>query len=333
MKTFIAATLVGFTSLCSASDSITDFTVFSKTNIEYARSDFEGLVGAGGNIVVEDFSFVRATLNGVIAGETLKQSRGYIGSTPIRTGKTIQLNNLQASGDLSSAEVYLDNSTIRGDVRANYMKVTSGYMGYPTSSFGKWKKIGRAVAEREAMSLQNDLISLGIDLDSLSKACEALPGETVVVENGKLILNGSKDQNVFNVDGQYMAMVNEIIFRVPPQSTSIINVSGSSVVFEQLGVKLNAADPKKIIWNIFEATSLRIRNAGGRDIVNGRAVGMPGTFMAPMASTTFNEALITGSLWVEKLDGNEPGLNGGQVNDSLFNGISCSNTGKPGGKK
>jgi len=47
--------------------------------------------------------------------------------------------------------------------------------------------------------------------------------------------------------------------------------------------------------------------------------------------TTFNEALITGSLWVKNLDGNESGLNGGQVNDSLFNGISCLPV-RPGGK-
>lgn len=323
MKTLIALSLVG---------QITDYTVFSKANIEYARSDFEGLVGAGGDIVVEDFSFVNATNNGVIAVNSLKQSRGFIGSTPVVTGKTIQINNLKANGALSSCEVYLDNTAIYGDIRANYLKVTTGYMGYETSSYGAWKKISRGLCVQKQTSLQNDMISLGIDLDSLSFKCNELKAEITEIVNGKLILKGDKAQNVFSVDGSLMAMVNEIIFQIPKESTAIINVSGDSVVFERLGVKLNSADPKKIIWNIFEASHLRIRNAGGTDKVNGRAVGMPGTFMAPNADTIFNEALITGSLWVKNLDGNESGLNGGQVNDSLFNGISCVPV-RPGGKR
>lgn len=331
MKTLIALSFIGISSLCSASDLITDYTVFSKTNIEYARSDFEGLVGSGGDIFVEDFSFVNATRSGVIAAGTLKQSRGFIGSTPVVTGKTIQLNALKSNGALHSCEVYLDHTAVYGDIRANYLKVTTGYMGYETSSYGAWKKISRGVCASKLATLTNDMISLGIDLDTLSSKCNELQGTVVEPVYGKLVLKGDKAQNVFHVDGTLMSSVNEIVFQIPTQSTAIINVSGSSVVFEQLGIKLNSADPKKIIWNIFEATSLRIRNAGGRDIVNGRSVGMPGTFMAPNADTTFNEALITGSLWVKNLDGNESGLNGGQVNDSLFNGISCLPV-KPSGK-
>lgn len=331
MKTLIAVSLLGFSSLCSAANSITDFTVFSKVNIEYARSDFEGMVGAGGDILVEDFSFVNATNNGVIAAGSLKQARGFIGSTPVVTGKTIQINALKANGALNSCEVYLDNTAVYGDIRANYLKVTTGYMGYETSSYGSWKKISRGVCASKLATLTNDMISLGIDLDNLSKKCNELPGVVAEPVYGKLVLKGDKAQNVFNVDGTVMSSVNEIIFQIPASSTAIINVSGDRVVFEQMGIKLNSADPKKIIWNIYEATSLRIRNAGGRDIVNGRGVGMPGTFMAPYADTTFNEALITGSLWVKNLDGNESGLNGGQVNDSLFNGISCIPT-RPGGK-
>lgn len=332
MKTFIALSLVGFSSLCSAANLITDFAVYSKSNIEYARSDFEGLVGAGGDIVVEDFSFVNATNSGVIAAGTLKQSRGFIGSVPVVTGKSIQLSTLKANGALNSCEVYLDYTQVSGDIRANYLKVTtSGYMNYETSSYGAWKKISRGVCTSREATLTNDMASLGIDLDNLSAKCNELNGEVVEVAYGRLVLKGDKAQNIFNVDGTFMGSVRQILFQIPANSTAIINVSGSSVVFENLGVKLNGADPKKIIWNIYEATSLHIRHAGGSEIVNGRGVGMPGTFMAPQAETTFNEALITGSLWVKTLDGNEPGLNGGQVNDSLFNGISCLPV-RPGGK-
>lgn len=322
MKTLIASVLLGVTTSSFAYE-ITDFSVFSKSDITYARSDFEGMTGAGGSINVEDFSFVRGEKNGIFAGEKFKHIRGQANTDQMFVGSVVQLQNVLFRGDIRAFGVALDYTTINGKLTANYVNSTQGYMGYPTSSYYSVRKISRGYAEDLAENLRLDLISLGVSLDTFSKECKELVSTEVKEAFGKLAFSGSKDMNIFEVTAADLATASEVLFNVPFTSTVVINVSGDYVEIQNKGLRLNGADPKKIIWNIFEAKTMILARSGSKELINGRAAGLPGIFVAPFADTSFHEAVITGSLWVNSLKGNSVGRNGGQVNDGLFAGRPC----------
>lgn len=318
MKTIIAICVASFACSGFAQSRLLDYAVFSKENITYARSDFEGAVAAGKTISVSDFFFVST----VKAGEWFKQMRGQVHSS-VTAGNTIQLSNVNVRSSMTGAFVYLNESSVAGRIHANYLNITSGSMGYPTSSHGGHKKMSRKEAENRALNLKTEISALGYDLDLLSSECQSLKGQDISEHNGTIVLSSSEQKSVFHISSSALMTANAVEFIVPSSSTVVINISGKDLRIENLGIRLNGLDPRKLIWNIFEAERLNLSNSGSSEIYMGREVGLPGTFLAPYARTTFTEAVITGSLLVKDLDGDELGRNGGQVNDGLFDGESC----------
>lgn len=326
MKILIPFVALGLTSLVFAQSKITDYSVFSKTNIEYVRSDFEGLVGAGGNIYVEDFAFVSGRAHsGVLVGESFSHLRGSIDGN-VEAGKSFILGSAEMFGKIIAPEVVLDYSSVKGQIRANSLGITRGYSGNRTSYYSSVRRMSNGESEQRYSKLRDQFQQLSIQLDDISEKCRDLESQRVKPLNGRLILKGAPGMNVFSVKGTDLRDVWQIELNIPSHSTAIINVSGESISLDKMNIKLNGTDPHKVLWNFYEAESLNIRYSGSSEIYHGRGVGMPGTFMAPYAHVTFQESLITGSLLVKSLSGVEPQLSGGQVNDALFNGQLCTET-------
>lgn len=318
MKTIVSLFLASYACTALSQSQILDYAVFSKENITYARSDFEGAVAAGKTISVSDFFFVSS----VKAGEWFKQMRGQVHSN-VTAGNTIQLSNVNVRSSLTGAFVYLNETSVSGTIKANYLNITTGYMGYPTSSHGGHKKISIKEAENRALNLKTEISALGYDLDLLSNGCRVLSGQEITDHNGTIVLSSSENKAVFHLSSATLMSASAVEFVVPSTSTVIVNISGKDLRIENLGIRLNGLSPRKLIWNIYEAERLNLSHSGSAEIYLEREVGLPGTFLAPLAKTTFTEAVITGSLMVKDLDGDEIGRNGGQVNDGLFNGESC----------
>lgn len=323
MKTLLAFTLASMTCSSFAQSRLLDYAVFSKENITYSRSDFEGAVVAGKTISVQDFLFVSGIkAEGIKAGEWFNQLRGQINSQ-VNAGKNILLINVNALTSITAENVFLDQTSVSGRIKTKYLNITTSHMGYPTSSHGGFKKMSNHEAVKRHVNLKTEIAGLSHDLDLLSKECNSLSGTEIQLNNGQIILSSDNKKNVFNISAETIMKASTIEFAVPRDSTTIINVSGARLVIENLGIVLNGLSPRNIIWNIFEAEELVISNSGSLETFQGRAIGLPGVFLAPEAKTTFTEAVITGSLFVKDLDGDEEGKNGGQVNDGTYTGETC----------
>lgn len=186
------------------------------------------------------------------------------------------------------------------------------------------------VVERQ-LNLANNQNFLEQELDYLSAKCADLEGDQTESISGSVILSARKHLNVFDLPADVIGRAFEIMIVQGSTGTIVINVSGSEVNLENLGLRTNGFDPKKIIWNFHEARKLTIHRTGSPEIYEGRALGFPGTVLAPFAETTFTEAVITGAIFTKNLFGSVPGLNGGQVNDAVFEGLRCERR-IPGGK-
>jgi choice-of-anchor A domain-containing protein len=110
----------------------------------------------------------------------------------------------------------------------------------------------------------------------------------------------------------------------------VVNILDTNVSIFNLGITLSGGlTPQNIIWNFPNATSLFIAYSGMA------IYGMPGTFVAPNAAVTFNNARITGALFAKSILGKADhqdcsGVVSGQVNGSclmdIVSGIGCSCT-------
>ena len=334
MKTLILLASVLSTQAFASVLDIREFSVFSKSDIRYARSDFEGRVGALGSVRVEDFSFYKAPVSGVYVGEKFEHLRGVNLSTPVEAGDSILMAYVKSQGEvkysITSPDVGLFESSVKGVIRSSQLRVSYGANNYPSVSYGGYKKMSQNDSYSFGQNLKNDLLTTAIKLDELSLECASLPGALVNPENGILTLEGQSGRNVFMLEGSVLSSIERVQFLGPADASFVLNIRGEEIKIEHLGIILGNTSPARIIWNFYEAQKLEISRSGSGEILAGRAVGIPGVMMATVADVTFTEAVITGSLFVGSLQGDVPGLSGGQVNFSRHVGNWCVAGGKPG---
>ncbi|HEX2916470.1 MAG TPA: choice-of-anchor A family protein [Chloroflexia bacterium] len=114
----------------------------------------------------------------------------------------------------------------------------------------------------------------------------AFNGTTDVKPWGQIILTGTDaSQNVFSVNGSDLAQANSLVINAPAGSTVVINISGQNDRVQNLGIKLNGVDNQHVVYNFYEATSLKVQS-----------VRVEGTIWAPLADVTFNGAQLRGTL-------------------------------------
>ncbi|MBL3560671.1 collagen-binding domain-containing protein [Rhodovulum sulfidophilum] len=102
-------------------------------------------------------------------------------------------------------------------------------------------------------------------VDTLNRASEdlsALAATGTATVSGGNTLNidaTSGGLNVYNFDiSDFGGAIGQIDFSLGATDTLILNVSGSSILFEDNLLGLQAADGQRIIWNFYEATAVDI---------------------------------------------------------------------------
>ena len=108
----------------------------------------------------------------------------------------------------------------------------------------------------------------------------------------------SSTLNVFNVKGSDLSSGNGLYISTPSGSTVVINVDGSSVSLQNMGISLGAANQvattskDKILFNFTQASSLNINS-----------IGVTGSNLAPYASVSFSNGSLDGTLIAQSVCG------------------------------
>lgn len=113
---------------------------------------------------------------------------------------------------------------------------------------------------------------------------------------------------VFEVAGADLALADVVVIDAAPGSTVLVNVSGPAIFFAAVNqrsftIDAGAADPRRLLFNFFEARDVAIVSSQplffGDVIARGGSApssGFPGTLFAPFAAVRADNAVVKGSL-------------------------------------
>lgn len=136
-------------------------------------------------------------------------------------------------------------------------------------------------------------------------------GQTVEYYGGVRLIGTQSDLNVFTVSGDYLSKSWGVNIDAPAGSTVLINVTGDSSAFRNLGFSFEdlngdgkgTVSRQNVIYNFVDATSLTINGAG-----------IQGSVLAPKANVQFDNGNINGQLIAGNLSGS------GEAHNYLFQG-------------
>jgi choice-of-anchor A domain-containing protein len=309
-----------------SAQTLSHFSVFSTNNITYDRSDFEGNVAAT-KIKVTDFLFNNSE---VLASQSLEQVRGAIKGT-VKSGYGIWLLNTSVQSNkeilLTSDVMNIDMSSVAGYVRTNWLNIPTNSMGFPSSAVLGKKGFSRSAAQVLKTKIETTLADVTSEMIEMSKSCHDMEAKDAEVVGNKIMVNANEYYyTAVNISADEINRYKNVVINgTGIKNSLIINVSGENIDFTNIGFEVKNISPDQIIWNLFEAKTLNIYHSGSSELYNGRAIGFPGTVLAPTAVTKFYEAVITGNLWVNNLDGSNSNtkIHGGQVNYAPYAGYPC----------
>lgn len=285
-------------------------------------SDFQGITGSGGDVYFANFSLnlinnpSPGTGVSLYSGGNVTYQGGSISNGGIEASKNVNLSNSSVSGDVKSGgNVNLNGGTVQGNVSAagtvtkNNATVTGstnqGQSFVPSVNYGSiasfFKSASTFYKDQSTSSNLNVTNNYGqLVVSNLSSGLNVLnltgdqyryysvtgQGQTGVFNGTNSgtnhtikILGPSDAYLVLNVDGVAMGTFNSLSFD-----------SGSTVALSNF------------LINLPNATTVTL---------NG---GTFGSILAPLASVTFPNGLVTGNLIADYLYG------GGQVNIGQFTG-------------
>lgn len=293
----------------SISDPMTDpfgyFNVYSLGNIgasdDKYHSDFQGIAGAADDVYFEFFSLHgmdSATGFTLHAGGSAALTGSYLVGVEVGGDLTLgsssggmNINgNVVVGGDVHQ----LSGGTIDGDVLAGgmiYLDDTMTVTGQKLSGIPFESILDHSVI--------SDFFR---DTSAIIGGWEAT-GE-VTDEWGNLIFNGNSGVNVVDVDAGTLKNAWGFTINAPSDAVVYINVRNASeqtVLLDWTGWNYNGGiTPGNVLLNMSGIATLNLTSTNAVNI------------LAPLARTTFDTGLVTGSLIVGDLQG------GGQVNLGHF---------------
>ena len=123
----------------------------------------------------------------------------------------------------------------------------------------------------------------------MSQAIGKLSGTAPTIAYGNITLKGiDPTVNVFYLPSSAFVNAYSITINVPSSSTVIINVSGSSVSIQNMGIT-NYGEAG-LLWNLYEATSFYATS-----------VGLQGSVLAPFANASLGGNIV-GTLIAETVN-------------------------------
>lgn len=264
----------------------TDYLVYSRGDIQYQNSDFQGITGAGGNIQLQSFEVRNSVVNlqcaTLIGGGWISVTDAGIENGGIDGGSDIYLERVHVKGTVNAyGKITTKNSNVKqkkNNVASHAvagLNPTSYFFLQSSANFSQWPTTHTA----------KDLNSIGhVQYAGVSGQYAVYNQTTAEFEKGRLLsLNGPKDSFI------------------------IINVRGPVARIDHQDIRLEGGIGfGQVLINFVDATTLHITKSGES------SYGIPASILAPYAATTFVDGLITGGLYVGSLCGD------GQVNPGKF---------------
>lgn len=309
-------------SLLAHAGDLNRFSVFTEESIQYRASDFEGPVAAGGSVSVERFRF--AGSGGLEIGGDFSLKNGGIDHNRVSVGGQSLLQGMAWGPGrwTGGVAVLLKDGNLNGTVHTKLMNIAlrNGNLT------GTVKEIV-PMSAKESLELQQSLEARNEaraeEMRELSAGYATMSESTPEFVDGELRFRSDIPCRAFKIEAAQLKPGR--ILRFLGKGNIIVNVYGDTAELVDIGTR--GAREGQVLWNFPEAESLLIARSGssepGRD---GRALGIAGSVLAPLAKVYFYQGLITGSLWARALDGNHDSaeIPGGQVNLGRFAGCPAA---------
>lgn len=285
--------LVG-TSVASAQTRLRQYLVYASEGIRAHSSDYQGRTGSGGPIQLLNF---------------------MVNLPRTESGKAL----------LSSSSIDFARGAVRRDLKRPMDAAGLAKVSAPSL---RLNLVAHAGAEKKATFSSRSMT------DQMTRLAESLRSDLpryvnpVRVETASFTGAGGLSLNYFEIEGSRLSDAREISFAGNDRELFVVRVTGSSPV-RWIGTHFSLSPgmtPNQILFFFDGAPSLTIRESGS-DAWTG--FGIPANFLAPDTVLIFNSALITGSVWVKRIDslGMDEALRfpaapsalpSGQINDGCF---------------
>jgi len=253
-----------FAATPASADTAKDYNVFVFNNFTASGSDVQGRLAVGGN----------ATISGYSVGTNL-------------AGSANKAANIVVGGKLTASNGLL----FHGSAVAKSLSVSSNF----------WAPTGTISTGSLPVNFSSEQLRLSA-LSTTLAAMKTTAGATGGYQWGGYYLNtNASGLSVFNITA--VAANNFSLTVTQPGAVVLINVSGTSASFQNMGFSFSGIDASHVLFNFVDATSLTM---------NG--VGFLGSILAPKADVTFNNGNMTGTLIAKSLMG------GGEFHLATFQG-------------
>jgi len=287
---------------------VTSFRVYATEKIDYSLSDFQGVVGAGKSITLSRFGVLDDPRNyknpfffSVIT-KNFSLTNGSVYQGGVIATDSLKLRDAGVNGALISQRV---------SIRNNRHSETYSETIAQVPAFNKYKT--------QLLNLQNKYLELSSSIESSKKERGGY--------NFKAVEGDGTLDNIFVIDN----LDTNISFKgnSDKRERFIIVVNSKNYVTDFsisfIDFKLGrSVSPNNILFVFPHAESLYITMSGTSDIYGqDLRIGIPGSILAANADVTFENGLITGSLFAKNIYGGDSkgGSNGGQVNPGSFSGF------------
>jgi len=265
VRIILAALAAGaFAATPASADTAKDYNVFVFKDFKANSSDVQGRLAAGGNVTINNYS----------VGTSLTD--GNNGSANLVAGGKLVAKN----GQLFHGSAVAGSLDVAGSFSAPKGTISTG-------------------------ALPVDFSAEQLRLSSLSTTLAAKAttnGATGGLQWGGYYLNtNSSGLSVFNIAATNVN--NFSLTSTAANAIVLINVSGTSANFQNMGFSFSGIDASHVLFNFVDATSITI---------NG--VGFLGSVLAPKADVAFNNGNFAGTLIAKSLSG------GGEFHLAKFQG-------------
>jgi len=149
------------------------------------------------------------------------------------------------------------------------------------------------VVDASAPPLFIDFPTARQNLRVMSSALQSFDsnGTTSALWGNLFLYSNDAHLNVFAIPAATLAAARSVALSVPSSSTVVINVIGTTVTIQNVGITLNGMSMSHILWNFPNATTLTMAS-----------VGFPGSILAPYAAANLQWGDVTGTLVADSVN-------------------------------
>lgn len=266
-----------------------DYLVCSGSDLTYHESDFQGPACAVGNVSVSNFALdskFSTNCNSWTVGGNYTQENGSMDGT-LTAGGDVTLNRTIASGKVKSGgNFYSHDAHVLGGTQPIDAAIAKDNVKKSWQFFEDQSKI---MAAKKA--------------NSKSKTSD---GVTTFAAHG--------NNQIFDIKSKDISETKVVKLDGTCSTPFIINVRGDDVVISKIDFQISPRLKTcigQIFFNFPDAKSIVLNKSGGGSATpDEKALGVPGTILAPLAKLDFTDGLVTGGVFAGNIVGS------GQVNYS-----------------